>query len=934
MNHKNRCRFFSHTVMCMLMLFSAAVSYADEGSATDSLRRFVSNVEAFNRLYPQEKVYLHFDNTSYYVGETIWFKAYVVRADDLRLSTESQRLHVQLLTQEGTIVDSRLLKIENGQCHGEFVLNEDYSSGYYEVRAYTQQMLNYAMVQLPYEKEVSAFYFNMDYTQKAYQESEACFSRVFPVYCQPAKAGNYGQKTIRTRPQVTGKNEMRNPPPAAPNVRFYPEGGSLVNGLLSKVAFEVLGEEDEPLSVEGYVVKGNSTRGNSFKSNMHGRGSFYLVPEIGGEISITYKRKTFKYDLPDVLPEGCVMTVDAIHSDTLSVTVQHTALMTGAELGLSIVCRGKPYVFQNVRLGEGDNKILIPKSLLPSGVNQVTLFDAEGTIYAERMFFVNHNDYAVKPLKIIQTEKQPQPYSKDSFDLSLSEPVRTFLSVSVSDQASRELNYGEQSIVTDLLLSSDLKGFIENPQYYFVNDDSRHLEDLDLLMLVQGWTRYDWSQMAGVTPYHPLYGKEIPMFRMSGRVFPLQGFPWERNHRIQKGLQVEGILLIDTTFYYGRGDIDSLGYFTFNLPEVYGNGILYINVIEKKEMKATSAAAQFFPDKEALHWTREFIPINENYVPRAKILSYYEMNPVQEEDVEVIKNEVDARKALPGEGDAFSLLLPEVEVKARNHAHPVDYSQPAISLNPIDELNYQMDIGMYSGIISKELIGLNAAVRHGYRGWYTMLFNQYENAWPGAYLDDGLANELVPVSTEGQVEGFVFSNNSERKENASIYMRKFLTKSTADGNLVDVARQPIPYSSRFEKIPLLENVSRIYIYGDLNQRKMESTHELAKSWTQNFVVNFRSYPTKYEKVPIYNGRMMVLRGYSSSKEYYQPVYENIENGKMPADHRRTLYWNPNLSLDEENRATIGFYNNSSCSHYAIDVEGITESGELVVYKNY
>ena len=107
-------------------------------SATKQLAGYVKNINRFATECPQEKVYLHFDNTGYYVGDTIWFKAYTVYAETVKPTTLSRVLHVELVTPRGEVVDSRKLKIENGQCHGEFALSRDYRGGFYEVRAYAE----------------------------------------------------------------------------------------------------------------------------------------------------------------------------------------------------------------------------------------------------------------------------------------------------------------------------------------------------------------------------------------------------------------------------------------------------------------------------------------------------------------------------------------------------------------------------------------------------------------------------------------------------------------------------------------------------------------------------------------------------------------------------------------------------------------------------
>lgn len=134
------------------------------------LSDYIKEINQFNKRNPQEKVYLHFDNTGYFLGDTIWFKAYTVLAEQHRFSPLSKVLHVELLTPQGEVIANRKLMIENGQCHGEFPLKRIYRSGFYEVRAYTRGMLNFG--------------------------DDCIFSRVFPVYDEPETDGELCEKAM------------------------------------------------------------------------------------------------------------------------------------------------------------------------------------------------------------------------------------------------------------------------------------------------------------------------------------------------------------------------------------------------------------------------------------------------------------------------------------------------------------------------------------------------------------------------------------------------------------------------------------------------------------------------------------------------------------------------------------------------------------------
>jgi hypothetical protein len=124
-----------------LQAYGQELDFDDE---LGELTPYIQSLQSFSSNIPQEKVYLHFDNTSYYQGDNIWFKCYVVTSGQHRLSELSKTLYVELLNPGGEIIDKLILPIEDGQCHGDFSLNRlPFYSGFYEVRAYTKYMLNF-----------------------------------------------------------------------------------------------------------------------------------------------------------------------------------------------------------------------------------------------------------------------------------------------------------------------------------------------------------------------------------------------------------------------------------------------------------------------------------------------------------------------------------------------------------------------------------------------------------------------------------------------------------------------------------------------------------------------------------------------------------------------------------------------------------------------
>ncbi len=234
-------------------LWISICAYPQADSAVFKLASFVKNINTFNYLYPQEKVYLHFDNTGYFLGESIWFKAYVVVSEQNMPTMLSKVLYVELLTPDGYVKETKKLKIENGQCHGDFQLDPTWYGGFYEIRAYTRIMLNFGQ--------------------------ENVFSRVFPLFSKSNIEGNY-EKKMKERPRTKDVPSQREKAERFKkvNMLFFPEGGNIITGLDTHVAFKITDENGEGISADGIILNDKKEEIGNFHSFYKGMGSFHFTP--------------------------------------------------------------------------------------------------------------------------------------------------------------------------------------------------------------------------------------------------------------------------------------------------------------------------------------------------------------------------------------------------------------------------------------------------------------------------------------------------------------------------------------------------------------------------------------------------------------------------------------------------------------------------------
>lgn len=249
-------RYWERGGIFVLLLFILSVlPYSSKAQmSSDSLVQkiagYVDAIQNFGDVLPQEKVYLHFDNTSYYQGDPIWFQCYVVTPGLNRPTELSKTLYVELLNPGGEIISKRVLPIRNGRCHSSFELTQlPFYSGFYEVRAYTKYMLNFG--------------------------EEIIFSRVLPVFDKPANPGEYKEKNIQKYavykyPQ-TRKKAMK---AKKVNLKFFPEGGNLVKGVPSQVAFEATDAYGNPITLFGRIINRRKEEIGHFATIHEGRGVF------------------------------------------------------------------------------------------------------------------------------------------------------------------------------------------------------------------------------------------------------------------------------------------------------------------------------------------------------------------------------------------------------------------------------------------------------------------------------------------------------------------------------------------------------------------------------------------------------------------------------------------------------------------------------------
>lgn len=442
----------------------------------------LKKLDAYRNGELREKVFVHTDQTSYVAGETLWFKVYVTDATTHRLSSVSKVAYVEMLDKDNNPVLQTKVDISKGTGSGGIFIPASINSGNFLLRCYTQWMKNFS--------------------------EEFFFSEKIKII-----------NTFKKIQRLDADQET------AYDVAFLPEGGHLVNGLKSRVAVRATNAYGKGVAFRGSVLNSKGDTIASCKSGKFGMGDFEFTPQEGESYKAVVRPEGAKW-LPVAFPQaesqGVVLSVTT-DPQALKVTFQ-TARVSSASFVLLVHCRGVVRFNKSITLPMAEEQT-IQADLLGEGINAITLFDGNLNPVAERLVF-NHPSRPVT-LDIQPSAEKFGPRSKVNISISFSAATENASTGKASLAVYRQdplAEFEAPDIRQYLLLSSDLKGTVESPGYYF-SDPSSTRRELDLVMLCHGWSRFDWKEIfSGSGPEI----KFIPEYRgpiVTGQVFDNNGSP-------------------------------------------------------------------------------------------------------------------------------------------------------------------------------------------------------------------------------------------------------------------------------------------------------------------------------------------------------------------------------------------------------------------------
>ena len=865
-------------VLSLQCMFVSSLHAQSEEAAR--ILSYIQKAMNFSKVLPQEKVYLHFDNMGYFENETLWFKAYVTRTDTGHPTDLSKVLYVELLNPTGDVLQTLKYPIDSlGQSHGEMKLDTILGSGLYEVRAYTRYMTNWG--------------------------TNAVFSRVIPIFKTPKTEGDYSDLTIATIPYHNRLPNRRDPLDSlyvravseeiyteslakTVSVQFYPEGGDLVVGKKCRVAMLAVDDNGHPYEGEGFLMNEKGDVLASIKTDTLGRGLFEVVPDTGRlSLQMRNLQKKEKYqvqffNLPEAKRDGCALHVDAVNENMLA-TLQCTEGVCGNLLGYVLMHNGNIHRCDTLTASPLI-EIELDRQAMPEGVNQMTVFDSRGAIMADRLFFICPKPDRSDSIRVTAITQRLKPCGK--VELELHALPNANLSFSAMD--AKTMTNGKQgNMKTWMLLSSEVRGYIHNVDYYFEADDKEHRQNADLLMLTQGWRRYDWRLMSEKYTFRKaqpiedqfyLYGK-LNAYRKRNPVSNVHLYAILYN---QKGQSL-----------IGNTRTDSVGRYAFKLPFITDEWKMCIYTTrdgknpEKEKLKTyyVGIDRQFSP--EARYLTPEEREILHPLKPNAFVKKPFE--ELEEEDEFIPITEKDH-------------VLQNVTVKAKkryfvnddwrwkNEAYGRQYATLYYDIDK--ELEKILDRGEPEPTIFEFLCKNNK------------MFNN-----PDCIDLPKVMLPPSPVKNHGMGSGHMayggrpirwIMNNGERGDVFSDGTSGYSDTGTA-------------YFVEFFPM-FMSDIKSLYIVPDA-------------SGASNEVLIYLYTHVKYSTESNKGLRRTYFQGFNQASTFKTEDYSVIP---PMADFRRTIWWQPDVKTDAEGKAKVEFFNNSTCEEMYISVEGMTPDGKILI----
>ena len=860
----------SITVLLGVLLYFSSLS------AQTMQDTIIANFSLMERI-PKEKLYLHLDKPFYGAGEKIWFKGYLVNAITHQDNAQSNFIITELINRSDSIVERKKIRRDSLGFHNAFTLPATLPAGDYYLRGYSNWMLNEdpdfffsrnikignsidntIVSSIEYQQEDDTHYTaKIKFTSNV----QAVFENttIKYLYLENGKIKNKGKKKTDENGWISiSLPDLKSPVarrievefddpqyiykrtfhlPVFTNdfdVKFFPEGGALINIPHQNVAFKAQGADGFSKEIEGFLFNSKGDTLTNFRSEHNGMGIFTMNPVNNETYYVTVRTNdsiTKRFDLPAIEPKGISIAMSH-YKQEIRYEIQKTEVTEWPQkLFLLAHTRGKLAILQPINPKRTFGKM--NDSLFTEGITHFMLIDEQGNALSERLIFVPDH----KPNQWQITTDQPTYGKREKVSLQIAakdnegNPVEGTFSVSITDRKSIQPDSLADNILSNLLLTSDLKGYVEDPAFYFLNQDARTLRSIDYLMMTHGWRRHKMENVLrtpslNFTNYiekgQTISGRIMGFFGANVKKGPICVLAPKYNIIATTETDEKGQFIVNTSFR------DST---TFLVQARTKKGFAGVDILmDPPQYPVATHKAPYFNGA-------------------ATFMEDYLMN---------------TRDQYYMEGGMRVYNLKEVTVTAKRE-RPSSKS-------------------IYTG-------GINT---------YTVEEDRLQGYGQTAF---DAASRLPSVTITNGSEIHI-RNNSE----PAIIVIDDIVYEDASDILKDIQ------VSDMSSISLLRGADAVI---------------LGPRASGGAVVITLKDPRNLPARPAQGIITYTPLGYSESVEFYHPTYDTPEKkNAQRSDFRSTVYWNPELRLDAEGKATIEYYTPDSTAPEDIIIEGVDKNGKV------
>lgn len=795
-----------------------------------------SALQQFRTLYPQEKVFVQTDKERYLSGETIWMKAWCTL--DGVPTFLSNILYVDLINAEGKVVTKKMYRLDSlSSTPADMELASEMPSGNYVINAYTLWMLNFP-----------SFIFRK------------------PIYV-------YGTDYLE-KPNIAIQPKL--------HCQFFPEGGNMIEGVNNRVAFLITDHNGQPVSIKGSLTDQNGKTIKDIQTIHNGMGVVDIEAEAGNNYRLTIpflNGGSMDYPLPTAEQEGVVMRVENSNPNRLTVLLFRAEKNKDTYNKLKLVAQmnGQMLYSADLNFDEGLTALPIAKKNLPAGIIQITAFREDGMPVAERLAFIPN--YSISRPEIISQVLSKLPRGKNEFMVDLHALKQPSIAIAVTDASVDTSIQASENFVSSILLSADIKGYIHEPAYYFKDKSNERLEHLDLLMMTQGWRRFEWKKITDNQPLTLKYPVESSL-TIRGVVKKS-----DRNTVVAEGHVSFLIKTEDSITIMASAQLTDKG--TFML-----DGLSF-------QKKATFFYQGTNKKKESYIVDVDITPAYIDSLQRATF------RPTINLDTAVIK------AGAAGYAGFLFGKLKTIDTSGSEYLGNVTVKGVRRKLSPADSLNK---------VYASDIFKLGRSIDPSETGFATTIWQIIQRMVPGISVSGDMNNPVVRFNRFQGLDA-MSENNSASYLNATGSGEDDFGTMMLERNGVTYFLNEVNVSMDVISTLSVSDIALIKVYAAEGTALGAAGPAIAVYTKKGAVTGKNIYDKKFSSVE--------RTGYSLVKSFYAPLYIRERQPGESLDSRETLYWNGNIKPGKDGKYQFRFYNNDFGKKVKVVIQGIGINGELV-----